>query len=248
MLVKAQVKYIQSLGDKKHRDQDGVFVAEGPKLIHELLHARNVQLVSLFATESWITANRDQLNTLKGQQVVEIDKPWLERISFLTTPNQVLAVFKKPFFGEIKPNANITLVLDNIQDPGNMGTMVRTADWFGIKTIVCSEDCSDVFNPKVVQATMGSIARVQVVYTSLPDFFDSYRNISVYDTVLDGEDIREIKPVKEAIIIIGNESKGISKELLKRVEHKITIPGKGNAESLNAAVATGIVLSRLVKW
>ncbi len=203
-------------------------------------------MISLFATETWVTANRDQLTSFKEQQVTEIDKPWLERISFLTTPNQVLAVFKKPFFGEIKPNANITLVLDNIQDPGNMGTIVRTADWFGIKSIVCSEDCSDVFNPKVVQATMGSIARVQVVYTSLPDFFDSHRDISVYAAVLDGEDIREIKPVKEGIIVIGNESKGISKELLKRVEHKITIPGKGNTESLNAAVAAGIVLSRLV--
>jgi TrmH family RNA methyltransferase len=240
MIVKSQVKYIQSLGHKKHRDEEEVFIAEGPKLINELLNASNTQLVNLFAVREWIEANQSGITE---KQVTEITGPELDRISFLTTANQVLGVFKKPSFSEIKLQGKITLVLDNIQDPGNLGTIVRTADWFGVKQIICSEESADVFNPKVVQATMGSISRVQVLYTSLMDFLSANKEIPRYATVLEGDDIASMERVKEGIIVIGNESRGINKELMKMIDQKITIPRKGEAESLNAAVATGIVLA-----
>lgn len=246
MIVKSQVKYIQSLGHKKHRDQDDAFIAEGPKLIHELLHAQNVQPVELFAVKDWIALNQSSLKKLTGLQLIEINEQELSRISFLTTPNQVLGIFKKPVFTEIKPEGRVTLLLDNIQDPGNAGTILRIADWFAVKQIICSEESADIFNPKVVQATMGSISRVQVVYTNLLSFIETHRDIPVYATLLDADSIRNYKPIKQGMIIIGNESKGISKDLLKIIDHKITIPKTGEAESLNAAVATGIILSHLL--
>lgn len=242
MLVKSQVKYIQSLGHKKQRDEEGAFIAEGPKLINELLNAPHVPLINLFAVREWIEMNRSPITE---KSMVELTESELERISFLTTPNQVMGIFKKPSFPEMKIEGKVTLVLDNIQDPGNLGTIVRIADWFGVEHIVCSEDSADVFNPKVVQATMGSISRVQVIYTSLPVFLSGHHNIPVYASGLDGMDIPSMKPIKEGIIVIGNESKGINSELLKMIENKITIPRKGKAESLNAAVAAGIILSHL---
>jgi len=244
MLVKSQVKYIQSLGHKKYRDEEGAFIAEGPKLISELLKANNTALVDLFATKEWIESNS---TLLSGKPHTEVKEQELKRISFLTTPNQVIGIFKKPLFPEIKLKGKITLVLDNIQDPGNLGTIVRTADWFLVDQVVCSEDCADIFNPKVVQATMGSISRVKTLYTDLQVFLKNYADIPQYATALEGENIFDIKPIREGIIVIGNESKGISKELLKTIQHRITIPGKGGAESLNAAVATGIVLSHIFK-
>jgi TrmH family RNA methyltransferase len=243
MLVKSQVKYIQSLGHKKYRDEEGAFIAEGPKLISELLAADNIDLIDLFATKEWMEMNDGLISKKPYTEIKELE---LKRLSFLTTPNQVIGIFRKPVFPEIKLKGEITLVLDNIQDPGNLGTIVRTADWFSVRQIVCSEDCADVFNPKVVQATMGSICRVQTFYTEVPEFFKKHKDIPGYATALEGEKISEIKPIKEGIIVIGNESKGISKELLNLIQHRITIPGKGGAESLNAAVATGIVLSHVL--
>jgi len=244
MLVKSQVKYIQSLGHKKHRDEDGVFIAEGPKLINELLNATQLQPVNLFATREWLEANR---SGIFEKEVVEVSILELQRISFLTTANQVMGIFHKPIFPEIEIKGKITLVLDNIQDPGNLGTIVRIADWFGVQHIVCSQDCADVFNPKVVQATMGSICRVQVLYTGLQDFLSAHGDIPVYATSLDGTHITDMSPMEEAILVFGNESKGIGAELMHMIRNKITIPGRGEAESLNAAVAAGIILSHLVR-
>jgi TrmH family RNA methyltransferase len=170
----------------------------------------------------------------------------LQRISALTTPNQVLAVFKKPLFPPPEMQGRINLVLDNIQDPGNMGTIIRIADWFGLQNIICSEDSVDAFNSKVVQSTMGSISRVQVLYTPLKSFFRAHPAIPVYVTALNGTAVFGMNRISEGFIIIGNESKGISEELLQELKcERITIPKKGKAESLNAAVATGIVLSYL---
>jgi len=244
MLVKSQVKYIQSLAHKKHRDEEDVFIAEGPKLINELLNASHTPLVNLFAVRDWIEMNQQGITE---KQVVEVSESELERISFLSTPNQVIGIFKRPSFPEIKIEGKLTLALDNIQDPGNLGTIVRIADWFAVQHVVCSEDSADVFNPKVVQATMGSISRVHVLYTNLEDFFPAHPGVPVYATSLDGVPITGMSPLQEGIIVIGNESKGISNELLKMIKHKITIPRKGNAESLNAAVATGIILSHVCK-
>lgn len=242
MIVKSQVKYIQSLGHKKLRDEEGVFIAEGPKLVNELLNAPNLSLVNLFAVEEWIKSIR--LPNIENE-VIELSQSELERISFLTTPNQVLGIFRKPSFPDIKIKGKISLVLDNIQDPGNLGTIVRLADWFGVQQIICSEDSADVFNPKVVQATMGSISRIQVSYRLLTDFLEQHHDILRYAAMLEGEDITTMNPLGEGIIVIGNESRGINPDLLKMIDHKITIPKKGQAESLNAAVAAGILLSHL---
>ena len=242
MLIKSQVKYIQSLSHKKLRDSEGVFVAEGPKLINELLSAR-MPLQELFAVKEWIEVQKGPLPVA----VTEISQGELERISQLQTPNQVLGIFKKPDFSANKPLRNtVSIMLDTIQDPGNLGTIIRCADWFGISQVFCSTDCADAWNIKVVQATMGSIARVQVAYGSLEQWLEQEPGLPTYAAVLEGVDLRKLPPVKEGIIIIGNESKGISDAILARCSNRITIPRHGQAESLNAAVATGIILSHLV--
>lgn len=242
MLIKSQVKYIQSLSHKKLRDSEGVFVAEGPKLINELLSAR-MPLQELFAVKEWIEVQKGPLPVA----VTEISQGELERISQLQTPNQVLGIFKKPDFSANKPLRNtVSIMLDTIQDPGNLGTIIRCADWFGISQVFCSTDCADAWNIKVVQATMGSIARVQVAYGSLEQWLEQEPGLPTYAAVLEGADLRKVPPVKEGIIIIGNESKGISDAILARCSNQITIPRHGQAESLNAAVATGIILSHII--
>ena len=241
MLIKSQVKYIQSLSHKKLRDSEGVFVAEGPKLINELLSA-HLPLLELFAVKEWIEVQKPL-----PAAVTEISQGELERISQLQTPNQVLGIFKKPDFSANKPLRNtISIMLDTIQDPGNLGTIIRCADWFGISQVFCSTDCADAWNIKVVQATMGSIARVEVAYGSLEQWLEQDPDLPTYAAVLEGTDLRKHPHIKEGIIIIGNESKGISDAVLARCSNRITIPRHGQAESLNAAVATGIILSHLV--
>jgi RNA methyltransferase, TrmH family len=244
MLVKSQVKYIQSLGHKKFRDADGVFIAEGPKIVSELLQSDNLTLVQCFATENWSLANN---MILKGREkiLIKIDEKELERISFHSTPNQVLAVFTKPVFRAAQKPEGLELLLDTIQDPGNLGTILRTADWFGVKRIVCSEDTVDVFNPKVVQSAMGSIIRVELIYRDLVEYIRANTDIPVYATSLEGEDLQEKLFLSNALLLVGNESKGISPVLESLAAKRIRIPRKGGAESLNVAVATGIILSRI---
>ena len=161
MLVKSQVKYIQSLGHKKFRDADGVFVAEGPKIVEEFLQSENLSMVKCFATVNWLL-NHEGIQKGREDSFVRVDEKELDRISFHSTPNQVVAIFKKPVFPIDRHVKGLTLLLDTIQDPGNLGTIIRTADWFGIKHIVCSADTVDAYNPKVVQSAMGSLGRVQV--------------------------------------------------------------------------------------
>ena len=241
MITKNQVKYIQSLGQKKCRDTEQVFIAEGPKLVNELLMAENCRMVGLYAIKEWIDTSKTNV------EVIEVSADELQKISQLTTANQVLAIVKKiAWVNEPVIKGNISLALDQIQDPGNMGTIVRLADWFAIKNIVCSVDCADVYSPKVVQASMGSITRVRVEYADMSSWLESNNDVPVYATTLKGKDITTMEKLTEGIIIIGNESKGISDEILQLSDFQITIPGKGKAESLNAAVATGIILSHLV--
>ena len=242
MLTKAQAKYIQNLGHKKLREDENLFVAEGPKLVLELLHEPTLQLHSLYATEPFAL----QHPTMRDITIVSASE--LERISFLTTPNQVVALFNKPVFAASGSHHNqISLMLDTIQDPGNMGSILRTADWFGVRTIICSKDSADVFSPKVVQATMGSIARVRVMYEDLESFATHTAIPPIYATTLSGISIFEMAPLNEGVVLIGNESKGINDALLRHAHKKITIPRKGKAESLNAAIACGIVLAHLVR-
>ena len=244
MLIKSKIKYIQSLGQKKLRDEENAFIAEGPKIVKELLEAKNTGVAEVYALPGWIAENK---KFLSQTDVVEITEMELERISQLTTPNKVLAIVKKFDVNEnIATRGKVTLVLDTIQDPGNFGSIIRTADWFGVDQIVCSKDCTDMYNPKVVQSTMGSIARVKIIYTDLKEWLTAQKDIRIYATVLDGQNISTAKKIQEGIIIIGNESKGISDELLKFANIKITIPKKGKAESLNAVVAVGVVLGYLV--
>ena len=242
MLVKSQVKYIQNLGHKKFRDADGVFVAEGPKIVNELLGSDIVQLVQCFATENWLMAQENFVKR-KERLFLKIDEEELRKISFHDSPNQVLAIFTKPVFDHNMNTGGLVLLLDTVQDPGNLGTIIRTADWFGIKLIVCSSDTVDVFNQKVVQSAMGSLIRVDVVYTDLAAYIHGHAGMPLFASSLDGEDLREKIQVRDALLLIGNESRGISPALQSMASKKIRIPRIGGAESLNVAVATGILLS-----
>jgi TrmH family RNA methyltransferase len=241
MLSKNEVKYIQSLCHKKSRDEEGVFIAEGPKMIQELI-SNKFEIIDGFATKDWLEKNNDQVISFR-----EVSSSELERISTLTTPNNVLVVAKKRTqIPEPIIQNTLTIVLDGIQDPGNLGTIVRIADWFGITQIVASETSADVYNPKVVQATMGSICRVNIWYKPLNSWLKDI-TIPVYGALLEGRSIYETDKVKEGILIIGNESRGISEELISMISQPITIPKRGGADSLNAAVATGIILSHIAR-
>ena len=244
MLVKQKAKYIQTLGQKKFREQEGAFIAEGPKLVKELLEENAAAIIEIYAVKDWIVENE---KLLAKKDVTEVTDGELEKISQLTTPNKVLAIVRQfDNDGDIDVKGRITLVLDGIQDPGNMGSIIRIADWFGIAQIICSNDSADIYNPKVVQATMGSIARVKIFYTDLEEWLAGQKDIRIYATALEGQDVTGMKKLNEGIIIIGNESRGISEAVLKLTNVKITIPKKGKAESLNAAVAAGIVLGYVV--
>jgi TrmH family RNA methyltransferase len=248
MLVKSQVKYIQSLGQKKFRDQEGVFIAEGPKLLDELLKASNIRLLHIYATKEWLEDKDESSwsNSAPAPVISLLKKGELERISGLSTPNQVLAVCCRPVFEPASFENSVSLLLDGIQDPGNMGTIIRIADWFGVSNVACSHDCADCFNAKTVQSTMGSISRVQVLYLDLEELIGS-QGLPVYAAALEGRPVQDIGRITKGMILIGNESKGIRPELLAKATQLITIPGRGKAESLNAAVAAGIVLSHMVK-
>jgi RNA methyltransferase, TrmH family len=244
MLVKSKIKYIQSLGQKKFRDAEAVFIAEGPKLVHELIHTAPQMIKEVYALPQWKENNNGRNGAMN---ITEITGEELERISQLQTPNQVLAVIHQfPAVKTILAKDAITLALDTIQDPGNMGTIIRIADWFGVKQIVCSTDSVDIYNPKVVQATMGSIARVKILYTDILDWIREQNGVRLYATALEGSNIMGMEKINEGIIVIGNESRGIQPGILDLAAVKITIPRTGMAESLNAAVATGIILSHLV--
>lgn len=241
---KSQVKYIQSLSHKKFRDGAGVFVAEGPKVVGELLRAPGLRCRQVYAVREWI-AQSGEVAGLKDVPVQEVGEADLERLSVLATANQVLAVFEKPVFAPPDFNTGITLVLDGIQDPGNLGTLVRVADWFGLGAVLCSPDSADVFNTKAIQSTMGSVGRVAVLYADPAAVAAGYPGLPVYATVLGGRDVRTMGRVDRGWIVIGNESKGIRPGLLGLATERVTIPGAGRAESLNAAVAGGIVVSCL---
>jgi TrmH family RNA methyltransferase len=240
MLSKSQIKYIQSLGHKKFRDQERAFIVEGPKMVREMLNSPNTRPIHIYAVAEFTDA------VIGDHLLTRIREPELERISSLVTPNQVLAVFEKPGFPPPQWTNSISLLLDGIQDPGNLGTIVRIADWFGIPQVVCSSSTSDIFNAKAVQATMGSISRVHVLYEEPETLIRKYPELPAYAAVLDGRNLYHMERVHRGMIVIGNESRGIRGELLKLVAHPVTIPRIGQAESLNAAVAAGIILSHLV--
>lgn len=238
MLTKATAKLIQSLKDKRQRQVSGLFVIEGAKAVTEL-SASKITVKSLFATQDWIMQNEKDFPT--ATEVVEISESQLKQISFLNTPQQVLALASIPHYDILHADKqDKVIVLDTIQDPGNLGTIIRIADWYGIKHIVCSSSGVDVFNPKVIQATMGSFMRVQVHYTNLKEWLAAYPK-PIMGALLTGESIHTTPLPKEGALLIGNEGAGISDELLPFISNPVTIPRFGGAESLNAGVATAII-------
>jgi len=245
MLSKSHAKYIQSLHHKKFRDIENCFIAEGGKVILELLQSKKFTCTEILGTQEWLNSNEALIRKNFTGPLEVIQQHELEKIAALTTPNQVLAIFKKALSIPVAPEGKINLLLDNIQDPGNLGTIIRIADWFGINNIICSEHTVDIYNPKVVQSTMGSLGRVNMIYTELEQWIQQQRPIKLYAAALNGKNIKEVH-LSEGLILIGNEGKGISENLLKLADEKITIQKLGDAESLNAAVATGIILSHIV--
>ena len=241
MLSKNQIKLIKSLQKKKFRKLYQLFIAEGVKVIQELLNS-NYELVELFTTqELFPNVEKTKLNFIS-----ETD---LKSISALVTPNECLAVFIIPEKVQVDYSNTLQIALDDIRDPGNMGTIIRLADWFGVQNIICSEATVDVFNPKVIQSTMGSIARVNVMYCDLKKELLSAK-VPVYGTLLEGKNIYAEKLMQPSIIVLGNESNGISPEIQKLITHKITIPRFGTlqqTESLNVATATAVVLSEFCR-
>jgi TrmH family RNA methyltransferase len=241
MISKNQIKLIKSLQQKKYRKLYQLFFAEGVKVIQELLNS-NYELVELFTTQELFQ------NTEKSK-VNLISETELKSISALVTPNECLAVFVIPEKEKKDYSNSLQIALDDIRDPGNMGTIIRLADWFGIQNILCSKATVDVYNPKVIQATMGSIARVNVMYCDLKkELFDIKQ--PVYGTLLEGNSIYTEQLMQPSIIVLGNESNGISSEIQTLITHKITIPRFGSmqqTESLNVATATAIVLSEFCR-
>ena len=249
MLSAAQVKFIRSLQQKKYRIQHQSFIAEGEKIVSELLPTP-FRIKMLCGLPAWFEKNRSVIP--QNISCYEVSEKELSRISTLKTPNQVLCVAGIPEYPipEQEQLNDLTLVLDNIQDPGNLGTIIRTADWFGVEHIFCSPGTADAYNPKVVQATMGSLLRVKIHYTDLTPLLEKLKNHQpVYATTLEGRNLFEQAPETPAVLVVGSESHGVSEEVKSKVTEEITIPGferpnrPGNIDSLNASVAAGILMA-----
>jgi TrmH family RNA methyltransferase len=247
MLTKNQIKHISSLSVKKYREINREFIAEGVKVVSELIKSRYT-VKKIFCTGEWSQNNDAYFSSGKfDMEVISLKE--LERISLLTTPNQVLAIAEIPekSIAKINTAKELVLALDEIKDPGNLGTIIRTADWFGIKKIICSENTVDIYNPKVIQSTMGSLFRVEIAYMDLVEFLNNQKPAKIYGALLDGESIYNKELADNGIIVIGNESNGISEKIIPLITDKLFIPrsASGNQfnfpESLNASVATALI-------
>ncbi len=242
MLSKTKLKYIKSLQLKKYRKGEQCFAVEGAKSVAELLLS-DFQIAFLAATQSFIDQQASRL-TQGGVEIISASEKELTDAGSLQTNNAAIAVVRmKPNKPPALTKQGFTLVLDDIRDPGNLGTIIRTADWYGINQIIASPETADFYNPKTISATMGSFLRVTVFYTSLPEYLRAAP--MVYGTFLEGTTIHELNFEKGGFVVIGNESNGISPEVAGLVHRKIMIPRYGKAESLNAGIATAIVLDNL---
>lgn len=241
MLSKNKIKYIHSLELKKNRKEEGVFIAEGHKLVGDLLGHFPCKLI--VALPNWLEKNPK----VTADEIIEVTPDELSRASLLKTPQDVLAIFEQPHY-ETSTDVmkhSLCLALDDVQDPGNLGTIIRLADWFGIENIFCSHGTVDVYNPKVIQATMGALARVKLHYCDLVKLITSVKDIPIFGTFLDGNNIYGEKLSDNGLIIMGNEGNGVSKEVSKLINKKLYIPNyptsRETSESLNVAIATAIV-------
>ena len=244
MLTKAREKQIRSLQQKKFRSELGLFLVEGAKGVLEAC-ASDLDIEEIFCTESFFTLNEDKL-TKKCSKIVFVKESLLSKLGTFSSNNAAIAVIYIPKNEELVADNDFVILLDEIKDPGNLGTIIRTADWYGITKIICSNDSVDVFNPKVINATMGSFGRVKLFYTDFDEYL-SKTQLPVFGAYLGGESIYSINYPSEGYLLMGNESKGINSNLEKYVSNKITIPRKGTAESLNVAIATSIICDNIMR-
>lgn len=236
MLSTSKIKHIKNLQQKKFRNINKQFVVEGFKVVNDIINSHYI-IDSIYITPDFT----DVIN----KETIEISKKDMQRISGLKTANNILAIINIPKEKQITPSKNeLILCLDSIQDPGNFGTIIRTANWFGIKTIICSPDTVELFNQKVLQATMGAFVETQIIYTNLTEFLFQYKG-NIYGTFLEGENIYKQNLQKRGCIVMGNEGQGISNEISKLISNKLYIPSNGRvkAESLNVSTATAVILS-----
>jgi TrmH family RNA methyltransferase len=234
-LSKNKIKWIRSLRLKKNRDSESIFVVEGDKMVREIIENWSDQIVLLCTTNTSYSETKESYI---------VDLKTMKELSTLHTPSNFLVVVKQPKFDQ--PNGNFILAIDGVQDPGNMGTIIRTADWFGVDQIVCSHETVDIFNSKVIQSSMGSIFRVPVTYTDLNEYLSS-TSLPIFGALLEGKNMYESSIGAEGIILMGNEGNGISESLRPLISEPILIPGKGAAESLNVAVATAVILAEFAR-
>lgn len=240
MISKAKIKHLKALQVKKYRKEEQCFLVEGTKSVIELMKA-DYEVIWLAGTEHFLEQYDEAIRNFNGEVVLATAQELAAAGSFKTNEGALAVARMKPNAAFTPDQNEIVLVLDDIRDPGNLGTMIRTADWYGVKHIIASEESADFYNPKVLSATMGSFCRVQVFYTDIESYLRMVRR-PVYGTFLDGLDVHQVNFKEGGLIVIGNESNGISQSIEKLVTQKITIPRYGNAESLNAAIATGVIL------
>jgi TrmH family RNA methyltransferase len=245
MISKNQIKYIQSLHSKKNREEEGLFIIEGIKLVTEFIGHKKFNIKEVYATAEYISQYKVALEN-KNVNYSEISSDELKKISLQANPNQVLAIVNDCEHSlDVNALSKIsTLYLDDIRDPGNLGTIIRIADWFGINQVICSPNCTELYNPKTLQASMGAVLRVNVVYCTIEDVLSKMLGIPIYGAILEGKNIYT-STLKPGLIIIGNEANGISKDVLSKITHPITIPAANSngSESLNAANACAIICS-----
>ena len=251
MLSKNKIKFINSIKKKKYRDQHKCFFVEGDKLVDELINSDFI-ITELFTTNEWMINNRNFILENKSFEITEITNEELSKISSLSTPNKVLAIVNQPTYNYDKKliSNKLNLLLDNINDPGNLGTIIRIADWFGIEDIFCTQESVDLYNPKVVQSTMGAIFRTKVHYVDFKDLLNDFSNIAnfnIYGTFLEGENIYNEKLSDKGFILMGSESHGISDQWKAFINKRLFIPNypldSSTSESLNISVATAITCS-----
>lgn len=248
MLTKRQIKYINSLQQKKFRKEHQCFLVQGTKSVLELITFSEVEVELLVISQEFSDKYQNELQSASIDELVIAKPKELERLGTFDSNSMTLAVVKMRKEQTVSRRDNeFVLVLDDIRDPGNLGTIIRIADWYGVKHIVCTPTTADMYNPKVVAATMGSFLRVNLVYTDVLDYLKTQKDVFVGGALLNGEEIYKVKGhEKGGVIVIGNESKGISEEVQKLITHKITIPRIGEAESLNAGIATAIFCDNLI--
>lgn len=245
-MTKNEIQHVRSLAQKRDRLQEGLFVVEGAKLVGEMLTAPEMEVVRVYCREgAELRLSSEEQRLIPTLEYAS--RADMERCSQLKTPSEILATVRIPSW-EFAPTADaLYLALDQVQDPGNLGTILRIADWFGIRDVICSPTTADCFNPKVVQATMGAIARVRVHYRELPTWLDQMQQegVPIYGTLLDGDSIYESSLTRGGVVVMGHEGRGLSTEVIERITHRLYIPpfpaGEITSESLNVGVATGIV-------